>query len=133
MGKVKPWQIVLIVLAVVVCGVSVGMTMFGGGGPRLGDRIEMVDLVTGDRYWIDVSGNRRGTFPAKHPETGMRTLVRIHAQEDGTWTSGEIAAAAAQVESTGVDPREVFEAVESYETGVVRPNEADPIEYVPGG
>jgi|GEM_PF-1136298 len=133
MGQVKPWQIVLIVLALIVCGVSVGMTMFGGGGPRMGDRIEMVDLVSGDRYWIDVSGKRRGTFPAKHPETGLRTLVRIHEQDDGSWTSGEIAASAAQVESTGADPRELFQAVESFENGVVRPNAAEPVEYVPGG
>ncbi|MFG0307276.1 MAG: hypothetical protein ACF8Q5_13785 [Phycisphaerales bacterium JB040] len=133
MGQVKPWQIVLIVVAVVVCGVSVGMTMFGGEPIALGDRIEMADVVTGDRYWIDVSGNRRGTFPAKHPETGMRTLVRIHEQEDGTWSSDEIGAAAGMLEGSGKDPRELFEAVESFQNGTIRVSQADPKKYVPGG
>ena len=46
MGQIKPWQIVLIVVAVAVCGVSVGMTMFGAERIKLGDRIEMADVVT---------------------------------------------------------------------------------------
>ena len=133
MGQIKPWQIVLIVVAVAVCGVSVGMTMFGGERIKLGDRIEMADVVTGDRYWIDVSGNRRGTFPAKHPETGMRTLVRIHESDDGNWVSDEISAAAGMLEGSGQDPRELFQAVESFQNGTIRISQADPKKYIPGG
>ncbi|MFT5424899.1 MAG: hypothetical protein ACI89L_002702, partial [Phycisphaerales bacterium] len=82
MGQMKPWQLILIVVAVLVCTGSVAMYMFGGQKIQMGTRIDMVDLATGDRWWIDVSGDRRGTFPAKHPETGDRTLVRAH-EEDG--------------------------------------------------
>jgi len=126
MGQMKPWQLILIVVAGLVFAGSVGLYMFGGQKIRMGTRIEMVDLATGDRWWIDVSGDRRGTFPAKHPETGERTLVRAF-EEDGVWKSQEIGAAANFVD------RSKLTAVESFDQGTLRISDAPLKQYKPGG
>ena len=133
MGQAKPWQIVLIVIAVIGSAGSVAWTLMSRDSIQFGNRIEMVDLVTGDRYWIDVSGDRRGTFPAKHPETQQRTLVRIQEDDNGVWKSFEIRSAAAQIRGSGQNPQELFQAVESFETGVIRVSDAEPKQYRPGG
>ena len=128
MGQMKPWQLVLIVVAALVFAGSIAYTMFGGQKIRMGTRIELVDLVTGDRWWIDVSGNKRGTFPAKHPETGERTLARIHEEDDGWRVDGNDIAAVV----TFVD-RSKLTAVESFDQGTVNFSDASEKQYRPGG
>lgn len=126
MGQMKPWQLILIVIGVLVCAGSVAMYAFGGQKIQMGTRIEMVDLATGDRWWIDVRGDRRGTFPAKHPETGERTLVRVY-EDGGVWKTDELAAAVNFVD------RSKLMAVESFDQGTLIISDAAEQEFKPGG
>lgn len=86
MGSVRPWHYILFGLAVVALGVGLWMSM--RGGVDLADELIMVDVKTGDRFRFDVSGNLGVTVPAKHPETGERTLLPV-VQADGKWYIGD--------------------------------------------
>ena len=48
MGSLKPWQLVLVIIAVLVLAVSLWMTVFSGSRVDFGDRVYMVDVATGD-------------------------------------------------------------------------------------
>lgn len=126
MGQMKPWQLILIVIGLLVCTGSVAMYVFGSPKVQTGTRIDLVDLATGDRWWIDVRGDRRGTFPAKHPETGERTLVRVY-EDGGVWKSNEIGAAVNFVD------RSKLVAVESFDQGTLKISDAAEKQFKPGG
>lgn len=82
MGSARPWQIILFVLALLV--LSGGLFLSCRGGVHLADSILMVDVKTGDRFRFDTSGRKGVGVPAKHPDTGIRTLLPI-IERDGNW------------------------------------------------
>lgn len=84
MGDAKPWQIVLIVVAVVGLGFSVWKFGFNKG-PELPNSVMLVDVKTGNLFELQLSGRKAAIYPEKHPETGEHTLMPVRKQDDGTW------------------------------------------------
>lgn len=84
MGSLKPWQLVLVIIAVLVLAVSLWMTVFSGSRVDFGDRVYMVDVATGELFYADTGGRRGVVVPAKHPATGARTIVPVQILEDGS-------------------------------------------------
>lgn len=83
MGSVRPWHYILFGAAIVALGIGLYFSM--GSKVDLADSILMVDVRTGDRFRFDTGGRRGVTVPAKHPETGERTLLPVVQGEDGKW------------------------------------------------
>ncbi len=84
MGQnLKAWHIVLFVAAVSALGVSAFFT-FRGSGVEFSNRVMLVDVKTGQIYAVD-SSNKTITVPARHPETGERTLFPVEREEKGEW------------------------------------------------
>lgn len=84
MGEAKPWQIILVVLAVGVLGYSVWKFAFNTG-PKLPSSVLLVDVVSGELFEVSIAGRRMAFYPEKHPDTGDRTLLPVVQQDDGTW------------------------------------------------
>ena len=82
MGSLKPWQLVLVIVAALVLAVSLWISLTGEK-VDFGDRVYMVDVETGTLYYADTGGRRGVVIPAKHPETGKRTLVPVQIEENG--------------------------------------------------
>ena len=89
MGSVKPWQIVLMVAAVVAVGTSAYFS-FGSSAdrPKLIDEITMVDVTTGQLFSYTLGGKRGVSVPETNPDTGKRTLVPVYKDETGSWIVG---------------------------------------------
>lgn len=83
MQKVRPWQIVLFVAAVIGVGVSIVMFMLGDR-PQLSHQVYMVDVGTGEMFSIDPSG-KTIPVPSRNPATGERSLFPVAKGDDGTW------------------------------------------------
>lgn len=83
MSNVKPWQLGVIVVGLVVGVGSVVWTWVNRSDVRLNHNITLVDVQDGQLYEFD---NRRvhAIIPARHPETGVIALVRV-AQDSGKW------------------------------------------------
>jgi hypothetical protein len=89
MGKVKPWQIVVMSLALVALGASAYFS-FGSSPslPTLIDTITMVDVTSGQLYNFSLGGKRGVSIPETNPDTGKRTLVPVDKDETGSWVVG---------------------------------------------
>lgn len=83
MGDAKPWQIILIVVAVVGVGFSVWRFGFGDRVVQ-SDHVTTMCVVTGEIYEIRLGKAKGLMLPAKHPETGERTLFPAE-QQGGKW------------------------------------------------
>jgi hypothetical protein len=84
MGKAKPWQIVLIVVAAVALGVSLYFSL-RGDGLDLANSVTMADVATGEVFHLPIGkGANSATIPGKNPRTGDMTLMPI-VQENGRW------------------------------------------------
>ncbi len=84
MEKVKPWQIVLMVLAVFVLGFSVWKYGFSNAVPETSGYMT-VDIMTGQLYDIRKGKAKGVPLPAKHPDTGQRTLYPVNQVDDLIW------------------------------------------------
>jgi hypothetical protein len=89
MGSAKPWQIVVLVAAVVAVAASVYFT-FGTSGdrPQLISEITMVDVASGDLFVFSLGGKKGVSVPETNPDTGKRTLMPVLKSEDGSWSVG---------------------------------------------
>jgi len=83
MGSVKPWQVLLFILAVIVLGAGVFIST-RGRGVDMADRVMLVDLVTGDRFIASTRGKNVVLVPEENPETKAYTLVTAF-ERDGKW------------------------------------------------
>ena len=81
MDNIKPWQIVLFIVAFAAVGFSVWKFGFSNSIPTT-DGYLTVDIMTGQRYDIKKGKARGVPLPAKHPETGERTLYPINPVSD---------------------------------------------------
>ena len=99
MGQIKPWQIVLIIVAVAAAATSAYLTLGGGAPVKLDDQVLLVDITTGDLYAFPTSGHRAIVTPAKNPDTGKTALFRVFKNDAGNWTvSSRDLSALSQVE-----------------------------------
>ena len=86
MGQVKPWQIVLIIVAIVAAGTSAYLTLSGGATVPIDDHVLLVDITNGDLFTFSTAGHRAIVPPAKNPETGKIALLRVSKNAAGDWT-----------------------------------------------
>lgn len=84
MGNIKPWQIIIIVLALAGLVVSVILFMPGKSVPKT-EGYMTVDIMTGQLYDIRKGKAKGVPLPAKHPDTGVRTLYPVSQVNDTTW------------------------------------------------
>jgi hypothetical protein len=84
MGSLKPWQLVLVIVAALVLAVSLWMTLSGSDVPRPGE-ITVADVETGELFVMDTSGKKIALLPATNPDTGNRTLFPVRKEDDGSW------------------------------------------------
>jgi len=85
MENVKPWQIVLILVAFAALGFS--LIKFGfksSPESQMANSMTLVDVQTGQRYIADLSGNNSILLPARNPETNAIALIPVY-EEDGVW------------------------------------------------
>lgn len=89
MGNVKPWQIVLMVVAVVAVATSAYFSLGrSADSPKLIDEITMVDVATGDLFTFGLGGKKGVSVPETNPDTGKRTLVPTYKDASGSWIVG---------------------------------------------
>lgn len=86
MGQVKPWQVVLIVAAIVAVACSAYFTLGGGSPVKLADEVLLVDITSGQLWAFPTGGHRAIVTPAKSPDTGKTALFRVSKNEAGAWT-----------------------------------------------
>lgn len=85
MGQIKPWQIVVMVLAIVAVGASAYFTFSGTSEVKFADEILMVDVNTGDLFAFPVGRRKVVIAPETNPETGTRSLLSVYKDERGRW------------------------------------------------
>ncbi len=90
MRKLKPWHYVVFLLAIVAMAYGVYRVVGSGQKADFAQRIYAIDVVTGQVYEFDI-GKKIAIFPAKHPETGERTLLPAGPSEPGSdvWVISE--------------------------------------------
>lgn len=85
MDNIKPWQIVIFVLAIGALGFSIWK--FGVGSSiesNMAKSMTLVDVETGQLYIVDISGQRGVMIPVRRPETRELALMPVY-QESGSW------------------------------------------------
>jgi len=83
MQNFKPWHGILMLAAAVALGFGV-FTLFSREVPRA-TQVYLIDVASGEVFRAPIGGQRALTLPAKHPESGERTLLPIQQSEDGGW------------------------------------------------
>ncbi|MBO6740304.1 MAG: hypothetical protein JJ916_10625 [Phycisphaerales bacterium] len=84
MDNIKPWQIILIAVAVVVLGFSLWRS-FTSGQVNLPDSVLVIDVETGDMYRMGLGKRNGAYFPEKNPESGQHNLMPVVKTESGDW------------------------------------------------
>jgi len=84
MERIKPWQIVLMVVAVLVLGFSVWKQM-SKPSVDLPNSVVVVDVSTGDLYRMKLGKRNGAYFPERNPETGKLNLMPIEKNEQDEW------------------------------------------------
>lgn len=88
MSKVKPWQLGVIALGLLVGVGSMVWTLSSRSDVELNPNLYLVDVETGQVYVADVS--RYGmALPARHPSSKRTSLVRVTKQPDGSFEVSE--------------------------------------------
>lgn len=81
----KPWQAILMVVALLVLGGSVAWQIVGSDKPEVSGEVLLVDIRTGQVFRANTSGRRAVVLPAKHPETGERSLYSAALGDDNRY------------------------------------------------
>jgi hypothetical protein len=81
----KPWQIGLFAVAAIALAVSIISTLRSSDDLGLATRLDMVDILTGDRYVVKIPGSGSMNIPGKNPATGESTLVPYYQDETGAF------------------------------------------------
>lgn len=85
MGSLKPWQLVLVIIAVLVLAVSLWISVFSGDKIKSASSFYMIDVVTGEVYKANIAGRRSVMVPAKSPTTLVRSIVPLVENDQGQW------------------------------------------------
>lgn len=81
----RPWQIGLFAVAAIALAVSIVSTLRSSDDLGLATKLDMVDIVTGDRYVVKIPGSGSMNIPGKNPATGESTLVPYYEDETGAF------------------------------------------------
>ncbi len=84
MDNVKPWQIILFVLAIGVLAFSAWRFVSSSSIPSTGGYMT-VDIMTGQLYDIQKGKAKGVPLPARHPDTDERTLYPVNQVDDLLW------------------------------------------------
>ena len=96
MENVKPWQIVLIVVAFAALGFSLFKFGFGNSvESQMASEMMLMDAQTGQLYIRDISGPKPFIIPDRNPDTKEIALVPVY-QENGEWFLSERYAASVE-------------------------------------
>ncbi|MEM7628074.1 MAG: hypothetical protein AAF356_01490 [Planctomycetota bacterium] len=79
----KPWQIILMIVALLVLGGSIAWQLSSSDEPEVGGDVLLVDIRSGEVFRANTSGRRAVVIPAKHPDTGERTIYPAERTESG--------------------------------------------------
>jgi hypothetical protein len=83
MGSVRPWQIAVMVLAVIAVGIATYFSLTGEGGPpSQAKEVNLVDISTGELFVADYPERRPVSFPAVNPASQKPTLYPARFQDD---------------------------------------------------
>jgi hypothetical protein len=86
MRNAKPWQIVLLVLAVIAVIASTIYSLRNSDDLGLSNKIPMVDVITGDRYIVKLPKSGSMEIPGINPTTKETTLLPYWKDEEsGQW------------------------------------------------
>ncbi len=83
--SLKPWQIGLFAVSGVALIVSIVSTLRSSDDLGLATKLEMVDILTGDRFVVKIPGSGSMGIPGKNPQTGEATLVPYYQDETGAF------------------------------------------------
>lgn len=122
MNGAKPWQIVLIVVAVLAVSASLWYQIFGGDDLSSSDSITVVDVKTGELFKSPKPSKRAIELPAINPNTKTNTLVPAY-QENGEWFVSELFVGYARANS-GKGADSIFKEAQG---GKINPKSADPV------
>jgi len=113
MDNVKPWQIILMVLAVGALAFSIWKFVLTPK-IKLPTEVYLVDVSNGELFIFDFSGKAKGYYPERSPDSQNLVLMPVIKDENGKWfISGHSLPALQDVTGT-------TEAVINASTGEVR-------------
>lgn len=85
MGELRPWQIVVLILAAVVLSGSILWQCNDESKIiNIADRATVVDVVSGEVFETSLPTTRAVTYPAKNPSSGVVAVFPAQ-REDGKW------------------------------------------------
>lgn len=88
--KVKPWQLIVIVLGLLVGGGLILYTAATGGEPGINYSMTLIDAETGDAYSIADYRETPVILPAPRPGTTDKyALIQIEKDDAGKWQIGD--------------------------------------------
>ena len=122
MGEMKPWQLIVIVAAVLVL-------LYTGWTFATADRIDQidgtmaVDITTGQLYDVRKGRAKGMVAPLKHPETGERVLYPAEETESGQWVVMDRYA-------SGIDEDLKDKSILEGDNARFTPLESSPIRYI---
>ena len=122
MGEIKPWQLIVIAVAVIVLGFSAWRFMSGNGIDQP-DGIMTVDIKTGQLYDVKKGSAKGMRLPVEHPDTGERTLYPVELNEQNEWVIIEHYAG-------GIDDRIRQDSLLGDEGYGIKILDSDPIKHV---
>ncbi|MDX2147898.1 MAG: hypothetical protein SFZ23_10280 [Planctomycetota bacterium] len=79
--QLKPWQIVLFVVAVLACVASVAWSVMGGDQPKMARSVLLVDVTTGELF--RASTKQTLVLPERNPDSGKSTLLPVSKNPEG--------------------------------------------------
>lgn len=82
--RIKPWQIAVIVIGLLVGLGSAVYQIVAASGPDLPDSMLLIDVETGQVYRASTHGNGI-MLPARRPDTGKIALIRLRTGENGEY------------------------------------------------
>lgn len=83
MDKIKPWQIILILVALAGLGFSVWNFGFANSlESQLADTMTLVDVQSGQLYTASIGGRNGILIPARNPETREIALMPVYREND---------------------------------------------------
>lgn len=118
--EAKPWQIGVIAVGLLGGLGLAGWQLFGSEEIRRPDEILLMDVITGDRFFADVSGRKAIILPERNPDTQQYTLLPLSQDKDGTWRIRRLDQLPPDIKP------EQMEAIQSLEGGLARPSSAKP-------
>lgn len=82
--RIKPWQIAVIVIGLLVGLGSAVYQLVAPSGPQLPDSMLLIDVETGQIYRASTHGNGI-MLPARRPDTGKIALLRLRTEDNGQY------------------------------------------------